>query len=411
MFQNCIRCTVCVENCPVFAVNPLFPGPKQAGPDAQRFRLDGEATVDNWVKYCSQCRRCQNACPYGVNCADIILRAQMKHEELKLLTRRMFARVHALGRVASFLAPLVNFFSRQRWVLRLLERAGVSTAIPFPPYQFRTLELGWRNISAFLGRREKKVALFYGCFLNFNRPDLGRKIRNLLLYLGYEVVLPPQTCCGLPALGNYDEELARRYAKKNISLLTPYVDAGYDVVYTCTSCGLTLTHDYPGLLNMEGGRKIAENTYYIYDYLLNTLDRDFLASLWGPLDIKVAYHIPCHLKALGIGYPLREILLQIPSLKSFVRDENCCGLSGSYGFKKENEKTSQTIGKLAAETLQNTGAQVIISDCGACRMQLGHLTGLPALDPIEIILSSLLTAGNRLSFYHLLTGAASYRAK
>jgi glycerol-3-phosphate dehydrogenase subunit C len=162
---------------------------------------------------------------------------------------------------------------------------------------------------------------------------------------------------------------------------------------------------------MEGGRKIAENTYYIYDYLLNTLDRDFLASLWGPLDMKVAYHIPCHLKALGIGYPLREILLQIPSLKSFVRDENCCGLSGSYGFKKENEKTSQTIGKLAAETLQNTGAQVIISDCGACRMQLGHLTGLPALDPIEIILSSLLTAGNRLSFYHLLTGAASYRAK
>ena len=25
MFQNCIRCTICVENCSVFGVNPLFP--------------------------------------------------------------------------------------------------------------------------------------------------------------------------------------------------------------------------------------------------------------------------------------------------------------------------------------------------------------------------------------------------
>src|SRR5690606_26438990 len=65
-FEHCIRCTICVENCPVFRVNPAFPGPKQAGPDAQRFRSQREKSVDEWVLLCSQCKRCEMSCPCGV---------------------------------------------------------------------------------------------------------------------------------------------------------------------------------------------------------------------------------------------------------------------------------------------------------------------------------------------------------
>ena len=65
-YEHCIRCTICVENCPVFRVNPAFPGPKQAGPDAQRFRSDREKSADEWVLLCSQCKRCEMACPCGV---------------------------------------------------------------------------------------------------------------------------------------------------------------------------------------------------------------------------------------------------------------------------------------------------------------------------------------------------------
>ena len=38
-FEQCIKCTVCTVYCPVAAVNPLYPGPKQAGPDGERLRL------------------------------------------------------------------------------------------------------------------------------------------------------------------------------------------------------------------------------------------------------------------------------------------------------------------------------------------------------------------------------------
>ena len=38
-FEECTKCTVCTAYCPVLAVNPLYPGPKQAGPDGERLRL------------------------------------------------------------------------------------------------------------------------------------------------------------------------------------------------------------------------------------------------------------------------------------------------------------------------------------------------------------------------------------
>ena len=92
-FEHCIRCTICVENCPVFRVNPEFPGPKQAGPDSQRFRMTGEKSVDSWVSLCSQCKRCEVACPYGVNPAEIILNAQIKYagEHMRSPVAIMFA--------------------------------------------------------------------------------------------------------------------------------------------------------------------------------------------------------------------------------------------------------------------------------------------------------------------------------
>ena len=38
-FEQCIKCTVCTVYCPVIPANPKYPGPKQAGPDGERFRL------------------------------------------------------------------------------------------------------------------------------------------------------------------------------------------------------------------------------------------------------------------------------------------------------------------------------------------------------------------------------------
>ena len=388
-FEHCVRCTLCVENCPVFKVNPDFPGPKQAGPDAQRFRLDGERSVDEWVKLCSQCKRCEVACPYGVDVAEIILRAQLTYssEHLSPFTAHLFANTHYLGKLGSTAAYFTNALASTSLVKGALRLLGLSTTLPLPEYRFLTLNRGRKRKGRF--RAPMKVAFFHGCYLNYNRPDLGRKIRDLLSYLGCRVVMPRQTCCGLPALGNGDVDIAARFARENVKELGSWVDKGYKILYACTSCGLTLAHDYPELLGIPGGRKVAENTYNVHEFLSNAIEDGSLAVDFGPVDMHVAYHIPCHLRALGIGYPAARIFEKIPGLKFRILDDDCCGLSGSYGFKKKNEKTSALLGQIAGDAILATGARALASDCGACKMQLAHFTGLPALDPAEVIIESL----------------------
>ena len=391
-FQHCIRCTICVENCPVFKVNPAFPGPKQAGPDSERFRVDEDFTRDEWIRLCSQCKRCEVACPYGVNPAEIILREQLTYgaRHFRSLPYRMFAHINFLGSLSSLAAPVVNGLSSIRFLRRLMGILGISTDIPFPRFQFRSLRTSWR----WKGKRKsrRRVVFFHGCFLNYNRPDIGRGIRNLLASMGLRVVIPSQVCCGLPALGNGDREGALKYARKNARMLVKYIDRGYDIIYSCTSCGLSLTQDYPGILELPEGKKIAENTYNVHEYIIKLMEEDDMELVFRPLHKKIAYFIPCHLRALDIGHPAARLFEQIPGLQCRIIDDHCCGLSGSYGYKSKNSATARRLGEISAAAIREGSPDMLVADCGACRTQLEHAASLPAFDPAEIIMDCLKSA-------------------
>lgn len=391
-YEHCIRCTICVENCPVFRVNPDFPGPKQAGPDAQRFRSDRERAEDKWVLLCSQCKRCEMACPCGVEPAQIILREQQRYgkEHPQTATHLLFANNYYLSTLGSLTAPIANFIASTETGKKFFGKLGISTYIPFPKFRFRTLRSEKKSVS----KKKRKVAFFYGCFINFYRPDIGRKIIRLLSSMNVDVVLPPQWCCGLPALGNGNLALAKFFAQKNAASLSNYIDAGYDVVYTCTSCGLCLMHDYPGILKIHQARKIAENSYDLHEYIIKLMNDDYVKPDFKEVRRKVAYHIPCHLRALKIGYPAARLLSLIPGLECEILDDACCGLSGSYGFKDSNKNTAVQLGNRAVSLIKQTGMENIVADCGSCRMQLGGLSGLSAFDPAEIICESLGITGD-----------------
>ena len=262
---------------------------------------------------------------------------------------------------------------------------GIATYIPFPKFRFR--KLSWKKRTP--NRRSRKVAFFYGCFINFYRPDIGRKIIQLLKSFNVDVVLPPQWCCGLPALGNGNLQLARSFALKNTASLSNYIDAGYDILYSCTSCGLCLLHDYQDIMDIPKAKKIAENTYDLHEYILKLVDDNYIKPQFQEVRRKLAYHIPCHLRALGIGYPAAKLMSLIPGLECEIIDDNCCGLSGSYGFKKSNEAAAIQIGNRAVARIKKTGAAAIVADCGSCRMQLGGLSGLATLDPAEVLSEAL----------------------
>lgn len=80
-FEQCLKCSICTVYCPVLAVNPDYPGPKQAGPDGERYRLKDPQFYDEALKYCLNCKRCEVACPSGVKIGDIIQLARIKYSK------------------------------------------------------------------------------------------------------------------------------------------------------------------------------------------------------------------------------------------------------------------------------------------------------------------------------------------
>lgn len=389
-FENCIRCTICVEECPAFKANPRYPGPKQAGPDAERFRLDGIETVDDWIMLCTQCRRCDEACPHGVEPSKLILNAQVRYtrHHHKTLPQFLFSNFHRVSRLGSMFAALTNLLTSTDVVRKMFRLMGLRSDVPFPRFMFHTLQR-FRKPSVRSARagktRTRKAAFFHGCYLNANAPGEGRMIIAILEKLGVKVAVPDQVCCGLPSLGNGDRTKARSFATRNTAELITFVDAGWDIIYSCTSCGHTLIYDYPDLLGTDEGRRIAENTWNLYEYLLMLRDEESISFDFEPVRKTVSYHIPCHLRGRGVPYPVSAILADVPGLALDIQDENCCGFSGSYGFKEKNRETADMLGRLATDALLGSHPDIIISDCGSCRMQISNFTGTTVADPIHVL--------------------------
>ena len=79
--------------------------------------------------------------------------------------------------------------------------------------------------------------------------------------------------------------------------------------------------------------------------------------------LKIAYHTPCHLEKLGWEYYSIELLRMIPNIDITVLKPNCCGIGGTYGFKKENYENAQKIGEPLFREIEEGGFDLVVSDC------------------------------------------------
>src|SRR5881227_3352045 len=101
--DHCVKCTICETFCPVSNVTPLFSGPKYTGPQAERFRVEGEPSFDESLNYCSGCGICTQVCPQGVHIAEINTQAKAKYAETHgvRLRDRLIARPTVAGRLGT----------------------------------------------------------------------------------------------------------------------------------------------------------------------------------------------------------------------------------------------------------------------------------------------------------------------
>ena len=91
-FEQCLKCSICTVYCPVSTVEPTYPGPKQSGPDNERYRMKNPEFFDEALKLCLNCKRCEVACPEHVKVGDLIQKARIQYSTHKPSLRdRMLA--------------------------------------------------------------------------------------------------------------------------------------------------------------------------------------------------------------------------------------------------------------------------------------------------------------------------------
>jgi len=386
----CIRCATCMTVCPVSRVTPKFPGPKQAGPGAERFRRPDEPSVEEWIDLCIGCHLCDMVCSSGVNISELNLIAKAKYLDEKGRPFRDWLLTHSylFGRIGSFLSFFINRLLRNSQIKWLAESVlRIDRRRELPGYESQTFRQWFRNHQT---KGKKKIAYFYGCYTNTNEVDVGKATVQVLEANGFQVTLPPQRCCGIPMLGNGDFKGARKMGLYNVPSFLDIIHSGSNIIFSSTSCGYMMKYEYSRLLSIPKAEEVSYHLHDLFEFLRNLKESNGFNTNFKELPLKVGYFAPCHLRALGIGLPALEILRLIPGLKIDNIEADCCGMGGTFGFKKEKYEISQEIGRDLVEAIDRLKPEIILSDCEGCRMQIRHLTGLKVLHPIQVLRDALL---------------------
>jgi len=391
-FEECMKCTVCTVYCPVLQVNPAYPGPKQAGPDGERLRLKDPYFFNYALKYCMNCKRCEVACPSGVHVADLIQAARIKYShDAPKLRDRILASTDLMGTLARPFAPVVNGVTGLGLTRSVLDATlQIDHRRIFPKYSGRSFEAWLRRHEKEQAAFGEQVAYFHGCYVNYNYPQLGKDLVKVLNALGVGVrLLDKEKCCGIAYITNGMSDLAAKHAAHNVEALRKAVDGqGLQVVTTSSTCTLTLRDEYPNLLGIDNA-DVRDAVLIATRYIYERLEKGATLRFKPDFHLKVAYHTPCHMERLGWGVFSERLLRMIPGVGFTLLDSACCGIAGTYGFKKENYEASQAIGEALFSQIRAVSPDVVACDCETCKWQIEMSTGFTVRHPVSILADAI----------------------
>lgn len=215
-------------------------------------------------------------------------------------------------------------------------------------------------------------------------------LRNLGVKFGY--LGDDEPCCG--ALLHYiglHKEFAQHAQQVHDTLKSRGVKRIISIIPSCT---YTLRHLIPNSVAGDGlevkhfCEVVAEN--------LSSCELRF------PRKVKVTYHDPCQLaRYLGLVEEPRQILRAIKGIElvetGWTKGEwaTCCGAGA--GFEAVFPELSQILAVNRAKELLETGAEIIVTHCLGCIMQLKaglkelKVSGVEVLDLAQIVAMAMET--------------------
>jgi len=389
VFEKCHDCRRCLPLCPSFP--SLFESIDRHDQEAAALT---EAETREVVDLCYQCKLCYNHCPYHppheweIDFPKLMTRAKLVQakEEGIPLAEKIGSQQDLMGKVSCRTASLTNAAFQSRAVRLLMEKAtGIDRRWIMPTYERQPVskQLAVRRSAVEPGAEKGRVVLFSTCFVEYSEAETALAAVQVLEHNGIAVEGGYEACCGAPFLHGGDLESARKNARKVVAGLAPRVREGLQVVVPGPTCSYQIKSEFPALLDTEDARLVAENTLDLGEYVFKVAARKELSREFARSMGKVAYHLPCHLKAQNIGFRSKQILGLVAD--EVVMVDACSGVDGTWGMKARFYEQSLAIcGDLMAN-IEQAAPDHVATDCPLSALRILERTGRRAVHPIVLL--------------------------
>ncbi|MTI80075.1 MAG: (Fe-S)-binding protein [Firmicutes bacterium] len=381
---KCMKCGNCQAVCPLYketkSEGAVARGKVKLAEAVLNGKLECTDELAKIFETCLTCKACAANCPCGVQPDKIVLAARtklVKERGLPFIKNMIFK---GLSNPNLFKTGMAMGAMTQGLFLKANDK-GMS-----PRYPVSGLEL--RRVLPKLADRpflstapdvnkadnpKKKVAFFTGCTTNFIYPQVGDALLKVMKHNDVEVVIPKeQHCCGVPVLLHGDADTATQMARSHVDIFSNLdVDA---IITVCGTCGESFSKHYPELLQddktyAEKANKLAEKTYDFAQFLVDVLpiDKEILKTV----NKTVTYHVPCHIgRGMNAAQQQIELITSIPGIKynPLKQPDRCCGGAGSFSLT--HYELSYKVLKHKLTDIKASAADMLVTGCGSCRMQL-----------------------------------------
>ena len=233
--SDCVHCGFCLPTCPTYLLWSEEMDSPRGRIQLMESHLDGtislNPTVVGHFDLCLGCMACVTACPSGVQYEKLI---EATRETIETTTRRSFGDRFVRGA----LFKLLPYPKRMGPALRL---APLGRKLPLPGRLGAMTEIAppWRStekpegVTPASGETRGRVGILTGCVQSVVFGTVNAATARVLAADGYEVVAPPQGCCGALSMhaGRGDE--GRAFARRMIEAF----DGVETVIVNTSGCG------------------------------------------------------------------------------------------------------------------------------------------------------------------------------
>lgn len=405
--QNCNRCGFCLSVCPTYKAQCTEDASPRARIQLIDFYSDNKIASSGKLKdiisKCLMCGSCANICPSGINhpqryirMRERMIRDHGERPEIKSLVYLLAkeSRIRMAAGAAGIAQKIVPQIFAEKYKLGniALKQFPVLNKVPFRAAARTELKrMPGRKSKASSAFKYGRVAYFTGCATNYLFDDTGFAVLDILRHIGVEVIIPEtQTCCGIPMLFHGGRERVKNNVATNLACLDAQgIDA---VIVDCPTCGAALKNDYPRLakelgLNQDAASRVAQKVVDISTFIITHARPENFPQ--KEETIRVTYHQPCHLRNHMTNPGSAQALLNALRCVDYTPAsdmDSCCGGGGTFFY--EYPEISGGIAEKKVVNAKATGANLWVTDCPVCRINLGgyldETAGLTVVHPARL---------------------------